>query len=311
VTTATATFGRTVTPTMFAALYGELRPVRRPGGVSSEEARRLFLARSAAMGWLTPTSAGSRGGLWGMSEVGLGAVRGAPKSCVARFRVALTSLACRPVPPVQPLLSCAGETVARLGTLRLDEVQVLLPERGGLAGRPPDPSCGSLTARPLLTSAPWFDPPAGAARVPVRLTLDGGPDPQVRMAAAAIDQSLRSVRQDVFEPGSYSLSDDDHLVLWAAPLDRRRRKVAHHRVSFSGSLAEWSLDAVGWLAAFYADLCSRCGVTTPMMFSASRLGTPAARAGDEPPRAAPEPALRVSSGRHAFQLAPVAALRPA
>ena len=31
--------------------------------------------------------------------------------------------------PVQPFLACAGDVMARLGTLRLEAVQVLLPER--------------------------------------------------------------------------------------------------------------------------------------------------------------------------------------
>jgi hypothetical protein len=197
----TTTFGPGATRTLFAAFYGDFSP----GAPSSADARRLFLARSAAMGWLMPTGDGAPGGLWGASEVGTGFTRGAPGSCVARFRVALAPLARGTAPPVQPFLTCAGDTLARLGTLRLEQVQVLLPERDGA-------------------------------------------------------------------PAARSLADEDHLILWAAPLDRNRAVVAHHRVTFSGCLAEWSLDAVGWLAAVFAEGATRCGVTTPLMFSASRAG---------------------------------------
>jgi hypothetical protein len=253
----TTTFGPGPTRTLFAALYGDFSP----GTPSPVDARRLFLARSAAMGWLMPTGSGAPGGLWGTSEVATGFARGAPGSCVARFRVALTPLASGAAPPVQPFLACAGDTMARLGRLRLEEVQVLLPERDG-----------APAARSLVNSGEWFGQGDLAVSVPVRVTLDGGPDPAVRAAAAAIDRSVRSVRQHAFEPVSHSLADEDHLILWAAPLDRNRAVVAHHRVTFSGCLAEWSLDAVGWLAAVFADAATRCGVTTPLMFSASRAG---------------------------------------
>jgi hypothetical protein len=37
-----------------------------------------------------------------------------------------------------------------------------------------------------------------------------------------------------------------------------------------GTLAEGSLDALGWLAAFLADVSSRNGVSTPVMLTADR-----------------------------------------
>ncbi|RSN54358.1 hypothetical protein DMH01_36030 [Amycolatopsis sp. WAC 04182] len=39
------------------------------------------------------------------------------------------------------------------------------------------------------------------------------------------------------------------------------------------SLAEWSPDAVGWLAGLLADLSARHGVATPLLLTASRLGS--------------------------------------
>ncbi|MEH0828469.1 MULTISPECIES: hypothetical protein [unclassified Micromonospora] len=37
-----------------------------------------------------------------------------------------------------------------------------------------------------------------------------------------------------------------------------------HRVTFSGALAEWPLDAFGWLGDFLADLSAQHGITTPV-----------------------------------------------
>jgi hypothetical protein len=104
----------------------------------------------------------------------------------------------------------------------------------------------------------------------VRVTLDGGPDPSVIAAAPAIAQWVREIRQDVFVCESFSLDEDDQLVLRPIPFEEERPTAAHHRVTFRGTLAEWSLDALGWLAAFLADGSSRHGISTPLMLTAAR-----------------------------------------
>jgi hypothetical protein len=43
----------------------------------------------------------------------------------------------------------------------------------------------------------------------------------------------------------------------------------HHRASFDGSLVEWSLSALGWLAALVADTSFRFGVRGPVVLSVS------------------------------------------
>ena len=66
--------------------------------------------------------------------------------------------------------------------------------------------------------------------------------------------------------GCWGMNDagqDPHDELWLGP--------AQPRTTF-GILAEWSLDALGWLAAFLADASSRHGVGTPLMLTASRYG---------------------------------------
>jgi hypothetical protein len=266
-------FGTRVTRTMFAALYGELVPHPRPAGVAelSQDAYSLFYARSSALGWLTPAVEGAAGGLWGMNDAEAGPEPGPGPARVAWFQVALTEPGAAGQPlPVQAFLSCAGDVVARLGTLRLQAVQVLLPgQEPGTGGEAGSPS-GIRVAEPLLRALNWFADCDPGQRVPARVTLDGGPDPAVRDAAAAILRSVREVRQDVFACDSFSTADADHLVLRPTALHGAGPGGAHHQVTFAGTLAEWSLDALGWLAAFLADQGSRYGVHDPLMLTAGR-----------------------------------------
>jgi hypothetical protein len=103
--------------------------------------------------------------------------------------------------------------------------------------------------------------------------LDGGTDPSIHATAPAILQWVRDVRQEVFACDSFSLADDDHLILRPIPFENATSDAIHHRVTLRGTLAEWSLDALGWLAAFLADGTSRHGVSTPLIFTANRTAT--------------------------------------
>ena len=46
---------------------------------------------------------------------------------------------------------------------------------------------------------------------------------------------------------------------------------AHHQVTFTGTLAEWSLDALGFLTAFLNDLAASQGITTSLILNAEKL----------------------------------------
>lgn len=268
---------------MLAAFYGELAPRRLSDLLPklSEDAYSLFHARSAAMGWLTPAVQGASGGLWGMNDAEAGPGSGPRPQRVAFFQVVLTGPAPGGSLPVQPFLACAGDVVARLGTLRLDAVQVLLPERDP----PPGGEFASMRASwPLLQARDWFTDCDPGLRAPVRVTLDGGPDRSIQAAAPAILQRVQEFRQDIFAGESFSVADEDHLVLWPdlalwPPPSASHPDFAHHRVTFRGTLAEWSLDALGWLAAFLADASSRHGIRTPLMFTADRPAGPGSPAG--------------------------------
>jgi hypothetical protein len=258
--------------TMYAALYGELVPHPRPDPLAEfwQDAYTLFEARSAAMGWLTPAIEGASGGLWGMNDAQAVLSSGVQLARVAYFQVVLTGPAPMTLLPVQQFLSCAGDVVARLGMLRLEAVQVLLPERDADAdGRVASPS-GMRAAGLLLDAADWFAGSDPRLRAPVRVTLDGGPDASIRAAATGIAGWVQGIRQDVFGCDSFSLADEDHLILEHTALHGGPPGTAQHRVTFRGTLAEWSLDALGWLAAFLADASTRHGVSIPLMLTADR-----------------------------------------
>jgi hypothetical protein len=266
-----AMFGTQAAKPMYAAFYGELTP-NAPLGELSQDAYSLFYARSAAMGWLTPAVAGATGGVWGMNEAEAGPGSGPQPKRVAFFQVTLTGPPPRGALPVQPFLCCAGDTVARLGTLRLAAIQILLPGQYPPVGGDFASPSGMRIATPLLDTLNWFADCPPQLRAPIRVTLDGGPDPSIRAAAPAITQWAQEVRQNVFACDSFSLTNDDHLVLQPTPL--HEPGAAPHRVTFHGALAEWSLDALGWLAAFLADVSSRNGVSSPLMLTADRTSAP-------------------------------------
>jgi hypothetical protein len=249
---------------MYAALYGELavHSWRDPQAASSD-AYSLFAARSSAMGWLAPAAAdASPGGLWGMNDAGQDFA--GPR--VAWFQV---SLAEPPPPaglplPVQPFLACAGDVTARLGALRLRAVQVLLPVQALAAA----PTTAALT---LLEDAGWFadrDPHLGSR---VRVTLDGGQDPAIRSAAPQIIRWTHEMDQNVVSCDVSSLTGEDaalaDFVRHPPVIDELWNGPAQHRATFDGTLAEWSLDALGWLAALLAEGSHRYGIGNPLMLT--------------------------------------------
>ena len=169
--------------------------------------------------------------------------------------------------PVQPFLTCAGDAVARLGTLRLDAVKMLLPEHDGDAdARFASPS-SMLTSRALQDALNWYGDCDPQQRARARTRWTGWPIHR-SAGGAALARWMREINQEVFDCESWS--EDDHLVLLPAATFEGGPDGDHHRVTFRGTLAEWSLDALGWLAAFLADVSARHGVRTPLILTADR-----------------------------------------
>ncbi|WP_199562009.1 hypothetical protein [Micromonospora deserti] len=264
---------------MFAALYGELAPHPWRDPDADQDAYFLFHERSLAMGWLDDTDTAVRktaagtderelgaAGLWGMNDAGEDhPLAAAEASLVAWFQVGVEPVSGDRPLPVQPFLRCAGDAAARIGALRLRAVQVLLPVQGL------DTSSRQECARmPSLLTAGWFGGGDPQSRTPVRVTLDSGQAPSIPSAAPQMRERMRRLDQDVFGCESHSLTDHDPLTMRPPFDDSFWNGPSLHRATFHGTLAEWSLDALGWLGGFLADLSARHGVTTPLLLTASR-----------------------------------------
>jgi hypothetical protein len=243
---------RGVAGTLFAALYGELTP--RPDRVpeTDRDPYIQFHDRARAMGWLDS--------LWGMNDAGREHPLAAPgSSLVTWFQAGVDAVpGDRPL-PVQPFLRCAGDVTARLGALQLQAAQVLLPAHSL------DVSARPQHARiPSLFTAAWFDDVRSAT--PVHVTVDSGQDPAIPAAAQRIHQWLGELAQNVFR--CESLTERAPLpsplpdAVWTGP--------PRHRVTFQGTLSEWTPDAIGWLGGFLADLAAREGAGVPLLLTVNR-----------------------------------------
>lgn len=279
---------------MFAGLHGELTlHAWRDFGAAESDAYSLFHSRSVAMGWLTEAVDGATGGLWGMNDAGQrGPDADAPQPYAVWFQVSLPHLISPAQPlPLQPFLSCVGDVVARMGKLHLEAIQVLLPvqsvdrakrsirsPRRAIQVLLPAQSIDRLADKSLhddglfapLSSAGWFFDCDPRSITRVQVVLDGGENPMIRSVASELFEWLQKIKQNVFVCDSFSLTDDTNVVkpafvdnLWVGP--------PQHPVTFYGTLVEWSLDALGWLATFLAGASFRFGVTTPMLLTVSRF----------------------------------------
>lgn len=124
---------------------------------------------------------------------------GAQRSRVAFFQVTLTEPSRGKLLPVQPFLACARDVMARLGTMRLQAVQMLLPERGAQEEAQMASPSGARIATSLLYACNWFADCNPQLPAPVRVTLDGAPDPSIG-AAASYSAPRRARDRRVFCP---------------------------------------------------------------------------------------------------------------
>ncbi|MFB6615159.1 hypothetical protein ACIGFK_19525 [Streptomyces sp. NPDC085524] len=265
--------------TMFAALYGELlpHPWHDPG--SEHDAYQLFHQRSLAMGWLDDRAAYPAGGdtsgvlagsgatgLWAMNDAGWShpSAASAP-DLIAWFQVEAGPVAGDRPLPVQPFLRCAEDTVARIGSVRLAEVQVLLPLQGlDVASRPPQ------ALVPSLGTVHWFGARDPRSRTSVKVGINSGRVPSVPAVAEQLTDSIRHLDQDVFVTRSGEPAGPDDATpppfddsFWNGP--------PRHGITLRGDLAEWSCEAVGWLAETVADCAGRLGVHSPLLLSVTRV----------------------------------------
>lgn len=250
--------------TVFAGVYGSFRPhAWIDAAQMTDDAYSLFAARAASMGWASYGAADTGPVLWGMNDAGQD--WNAATSRVAWFQVGVAEPGHEPRPlPIQPVLTCARDTLARVGTLNLSSVSLLLP----LA------AAGSSTEH-LVSGRNWFSTSDPAARTAVHLTVEPGEVDAVRPVATTILESLQRLDTGPFAvetllPGSRAVVPVPPVVddLWLGS--------GRHPVTLACSTPEWSIDAVGWLVGVVAAACTAAGVRTSVLVSAVRAGSAAA-----------------------------------
>jgi hypothetical protein len=261
---------------MFAALYGELvsHPWRDPE--SEHDAYSLFHQRSLAMGWLDDRATVVRGGgsedhtlgapgLWAMNDAGWNHPLAAPGAeLISWFQVEASAVAGDRPLPVQPFLRCAENTTARVGTLYLSAVQVLMPVQGlDAASRPP------YATVPSMRTIHWFAERDPRSRTPVEVSINSGRAPSIPAVAKQLTDHLGHLDQDVFVCRAHDVTSRDDVLpppfddsFWNGP--------PLHGVVLRGELAEWSCDAVGWLAEVVADSVAQLGVRSPLLLTVTR-----------------------------------------
>ncbi|MFD0381446.1 hypothetical protein ACFQ2B_00450 [Streptomyces stramineus] len=202
-------------------------------------------------------------GLWAMNDAGQ-RTPAAGAGPVAWFQVEASAVADDRPLPVRPFLECAESATAQLGTLRLTAVQLLLPLQGlDAAARP------AYAPVPSMLTADWFAGRDPRSRTPVEVGVDSGRDPGVHDVAERLADRLRHLDQPVFVCRSYDLASPDAVP--APPFDDSFwNGPPQHGMVLRGDLAEWSCDAVGWLAETVADTAASLGVRSPLLFTVTR-----------------------------------------
>jgi hypothetical protein len=258
---------------MFAALYGGLVPHAWRDPDSENDAYSLFHQRSLAMGWLDDRSAGDdfedhmlrAPGLWGMNDAGWDhplAVAGS--QLISWFQVEASAVPGDRLLPVQPFLRCAQDTTALAGTLSLSAVQILLPVQGlDALSRP------RHAPLPAMQTIQWFAERDPRSRTSVDVSINSGRDPSIPAVAKQLTDHLGHLEQDVFIPRSHGVPSHDAVLpppfedgFWNGP--------PLHGLVLTGELAEWSCDAIGWLAELVADAAAQLGVHTRLLVTVTK-----------------------------------------
>ena len=114
------------------------------------------------------------------------------------------------------------------------------------------------------------DPRSGTA---VEVNINSGRDPSIPAVAKQLTDHLGHLDQDVFVCRSHDVAGRDAAL--PAPFDDSFwNGPPLHGVVLRGSLAEWSCDAVGWLAEVVADSVAQLGVRSPLLLTVTRALSP-------------------------------------
>ena len=250
---------------MLAALYGQLVPHSWRGPESEHAPHALFYRQSLAMGWLDDRSAGGEAqptmrrapGLWALNDAGFQHPR-APEGLLCWFQVEASAVADDRPLPVRPFLRCAVDVAARLGTLTLSTVRLLLPMQGVDAGAraayAPVPS--------MLTAASFAESdPSTRTSVTISVDTEAGSPVDIAGQLAALDQDVFTVTGVSRPPPHDGPRPPIDELFWAS---------SENGLTLRGDLVAWSSDAIGWVAEVVADLIGQHAPRAPLLFTATR-----------------------------------------
>ena len=183
---------------------------------------------------------------------------------ISWFQVGASEVAGDRPLPVRPFLCCAQDATAQTGTLDLSAIQVLLPVQGlDPASRPP------YAPVPAVRTVDWFAERDPRSRTPVEININSGRNPSIPAVAQQLTDYLGRLEQDVFVCGSHDVAGRD-TVLPPPITDSSWNGPPLHGVVLRGELAEWSCDAIGWLAEAIADSAAQLGVRSPLLLTVTR-----------------------------------------
>ncbi|MFO7193368.1 hypothetical protein [Thermocrispum sp.] len=225
------------TGTLFAALYADSPVEVGPVPEGQQDHFSLFVAYSAAMGWLSDDD---HRGLWSMNDAG-GPRSGGDKRLCAWFQVGISQVpASRPL-PVQPFLQCTGTVNARLGGPPAAEVLLLLPVQC-LGTR-------SRHAVPAMRTVGWFEavPPEARVSAEVQVSIGRAGSREALNAAVAdflhLDQPVLTSPTTAAPSAAPTPPFDD--TFWDGP--------ATTTIALHGTLVSWEPVTLGWVAQALAE----------------------------------------------------------
>jgi hypothetical protein len=246
--------------TLWVWLTGDFTPLEVR---EDADAYQLFVARSAALGWLSDAPDPTSRGLWSMNDAATGTTPATDRA--GWFQVAVESPTA--VAPVAQLLSCVEAVTVRLLDLDLRGVQLVLPTAG------PDRATEQIRVvqRRLAQTAFWIDDDphrpmvcditiGTPARGSLAAVFAGAPETSRALSHGAVVLRPATVLKDVGAAEPSGL--DPHV--WGGPV--------HQAVAMRGELGRWTFDAMAWTIELIVLLCVQAGLTDPMTITIDQAG---------------------------------------
>ncbi|QYN34444.1 hypothetical protein K1T35_39565 [Pseudonocardia sp. DSM 110487] len=243
---------KVLSPSMFVAIFGELRSHRWiTSDALTEDAYSFFASRAELMGW----SRQDGSGLWGMNDASFDLSASNPR--IAWFQVGLDERTVDGASfPFYSLLACGCDVLGRIGEITVRAAQFLVPVQMG----------GTPAA---ISSVPnWFNACDPAARVSMRVTLDSGEDPVLPQVAVNVAELASRIAREPFAIAP--AAGTTHVRLLPEVTDGFWLGDSRHPVTFDTVAPDWSADSIAWTANLLTESCRRVGVKTSILINIDR-----------------------------------------